>query len=30
MSRYYVYTELTNANEQAVLVGIQLGLAIKK
>ena len=30
MSRYYVYTELTNAIEQAVLVGILLGSAIKK
>ena len=30
MSRCYVYTELTNAIEQAMLVGILLGLAIKK
>ncbi len=30
MSRYYVYTELTNAIEHAMLVGILLGLAIKK
>lgn len=30
MSGYCVYTELTNAIEQAMLVGILLGLAIKK
>ena len=30
MSRNYVYAELTNAIEQAMLVGILLGSAIKK